>query len=330
VSGKISVLINYLHSSRCLVVFDNLESILQSGTQAGKYREGYEEYRYLFRRVGESKHQSCLILTSREKPAEIALLETETLHTRALNLKGLEPPGAQEILKEKGLSGPKDPEENILKLINMYSGNPLALKIVSTVIKELFGSKISSFLLQETFVFGDIRELLDKQFERLSKLEKIIMYWLAINRGPIALAELREDIVPPEPLPRLLEALDYLKRRSLIETSARGFTLQNVIMEYMTDRLIEQVSSEIKSGEIDSLNTYALMKATANENVREAQVRLILKPVLASLTDVEKRLQTILASLESHSQILIGYAGGNILNLLLQAKVKLMVVNSLN
>jgi WD40 repeat protein/DNA-binding CsgD family transcriptional regulator len=327
VSGKISVLIDYLHSSRCLVIFDNLESILQSGTQAGKYREGYEEYRYLFRRVGESEHKSCLILTSREKPAEIALLETETLRTRALNLKGLEPPGAQQILKEKGLSGSK---EKILELIDMYDRNPLALKIVSTVIKELFDSKISSFLLQETFVFSDIRELLDKQFERLSKLEKTIMYWLAINRKPITVAELREDIVPPEPLPRLLEALDYLKRRSLIETSARGFTLQNVIMEYMTNRLIEQVSSEIKSGEIDSLNTYALMKATANEHVREAQVRLILKPVLASLTDVEKQLQTILASLKFHSQILIGYAGGNILNLLLDKEVKLNGYNFSN
>jgi len=35
--------------------------------------------------------------------------------------------------------------------------------------------------------FGDIRELLEQQFERLSDQEKEIMYWLAINREPVSL-----------------------------------------------------------------------------------------------------------------------------------------------
>jgi len=56
----------YLRSSRCLLVLDS-ESILRSGELAGRYCSGYEGYGQLLRRVGDERHQSCLVLTSREK-----------------------------------------------------------------------------------------------------------------------------------------------------------------------------------------------------------------------------------------------------------------------
>jgi len=49
-------------------VLDNIESVLKEGSRAGQYREGYEEYGKLIQRVGEANHQSCFLLTSREKP----------------------------------------------------------------------------------------------------------------------------------------------------------------------------------------------------------------------------------------------------------------------
>jgi len=58
--------------------------------------------------------------------------------------------------------------------------------------------------------FGDIRELLEQQFERLSDQEKEIMYWLAINREPVSLFELQSDIVSPVPPTKLLSALESL------------------------------------------------------------------------------------------------------------------------
>jgi hypothetical protein len=79
------------------------------------------------------------------------------------------------------------------------------------------------------------------------------MYWLAINREPVTLSELRADFVPQVSLGDLLEALTSLERRclidkvtpTLIEGSRTLFTLQPVVMEYMTDRLIEQVCEEV-------------------------------------------------------------------------------------
>ncbi|MBH8563090.1 hypothetical protein I8748_13010 [Nostoc sp. CENA67] len=61
-------------------------------------------------------------------------------------------------------------------------------------------------------------------------------------------------------------------RRSLIEKSAAFFTLQPVVMEYLTDRLIFETRKNIISSELEFLNCYALMEATAKDYVREAQI----------------------------------------------------------
>src|SRR5437588_2305736 len=105
VDDQISLLLEYLREYRFLLVLDNLESILQRGIRAGHYQDGYESYGKLIQRVGEEKHQSCLLLTSREKPKEIALLEGSSSLVRAFRLEGLKPSEGQEILKDKGLHG---------------------------------------------------------------------------------------------------------------------------------------------------------------------------------------------------------------------------------
>ncbi|MFN6562534.1 MAG: NB-ARC domain-containing protein [Nostoc sp. ChiSLP01] len=335
-SERVSRLLDYLQNNRCLLILDNAESILRSGSRAGVYREGYEEYGELLRRVGEATHQSCLLLTSREKPKEIALLEGETLPVRSLPLSGLKVLEGQEILKLKGLSAKED---ELQVMIERYAGNPLALKIVATTIQDIFDGNFSEFLQQDTAVFGDIRDVLEQQFERLSDLEKDIMYWLAINREPITLKELRDDIISPIPQAKLLEAIESLGRRSLIEKAsptliekaspavvkktASLFTLQPVVMEYMTTSLIERACEEILTENIDLFRRHALMKATGKDYVKDTQIRLIIKPVINGLLqtfrskkNIENKLTQILVKLRETSPLEPGYTGGNILNLL--------------
>ena len=64
--GKILRLIHYLRTSRCLLVLDNAESILQGGDRTHRYCEGYKGYGDVFKCIGETAHRSCLMLTSRE------------------------------------------------------------------------------------------------------------------------------------------------------------------------------------------------------------------------------------------------------------------------
>lgn len=327
VNGQISELIKYLRQSRCLLVLDNLESVLQSGQQTGRYRQGYEGYGQLISRVSDERHQSCLILTSREKPGEILIREGETLPVRSLQLAGLQASASEKILHEKGLV---ESEAACGHLIDHYSGNPLALKIAAATIRSLFSGNITAFLNQGTVVFGDISELLDQQFNRLAALEQQVMYWLAISREWITLEELQADIVPTVSQSELLETLASLQGRSLIESSRIGFSQQPVVMEYMTQQLIKQFYYAISARELGFLNQYALIKAQTKDYIREAQTRLILQPVrdkLLAAFETRQNLETqcngLITKLRNKSLYKEGYAAGNLLNLFWQLQSNL-------
>jgi len=190
VNGRVSRVIDCLRKHRCLLVLDNAESILRSDSRAGQYLEEYEEFGELLRLVGEVAHQSCIVLTSREKPKEIALLEGETLPVRALQLKGLKEAEGQELFKARGCFCKTEFEWKVL--IEHYGGNPLALKMVAAAIQELFAGNVSElmeYLSQRTLVVEDIRDLLERQFNRLSELEREVMYWLAIQGERILISD---------------------------------------------------------------------------------------------------------------------------------------------
>lgn len=338
VDGRVSKLIDYLGKYRCLVVLDNAESILHSGdacgkdrvSGAGKYRGGYEGYGELVKRVGESTHQSCLVLTSREKFKEIALLEGETLPVRSLQLSGLKQAEGQEIFKLKGSFCGTEEEWKVV--IEHYAGNPLALRIVAASVQECFDGNISEFinyLNKGTLVFDDIRDVLERQFNRLSDMEKEIMYWLAIEREPISLSQLRDDVLSLESKQKLLETIKSLGRRSLLEKKDATFTQQPVVMEYVSERLIEQVCKEIFNGEFALLISHALIKAQAKDYVRESQVRVILACIAENLCaifrgkqNVQKQLDKILLKIREESCIPT-YGCGNIINLFSQLNLDL-------
>lgn len=319
VNEQISILINCFREHRCLLILDNVETLLCSGSRAGQYLARYEEYGEFFKRLGESNHQSCLLITAREKPKEIALMEEKNAPVRVFHLNGLAESESNEILKRKGLKGS---ESEFNSLCEWYAGNALVLKIVASTIKDLFNGCISSFLKHKLTVFGDIRDLLEQHFERLSDIEKDIMYWLAINREPVSISELDGDLVSSISNLNLVEMLESLRRRFLSEQSNACFTLQPILMDYVTDRLIEKICEEVINQELSLFHNYALIKATAKDHVRQTQVRLILQPVTNKLIIafkgkccLEKQLFQMLTDLRDNS-LNIGYAGGNIINLL--------------
>lgn len=226
---RICQLMYYLRSAPCLLILDNVESVLQSGNCGGRYREGCEDYGQLFRIVGEASHSSCLVLTSREKPRGLAYQEGKSLPVRCKYMGGLQEIEAREILMTKGIFGW---EEEWKKLSHFYAGNPLLLKIVATAIQDLFEGNISEFLAQGTLVFGEISDILKQQLNRLSDLEKHVMDWLAINSKAMTLEKLRQAI-PSVSQQELLEVLQSLQARSLIEKTDAGFTQQPMVREYV-------------------------------------------------------------------------------------------------
>lgn len=243
-NGKISRLVEELRKHRCLVILDDFEAVLRPEELAGHYREGYEGYRDLIVRLCEVNHNSCLVLVSSEEPAELALLAGEKV--RSLK-PAISEEIAREIFQEKGLFTQAQEWEILLA---RYGGNLLALKIVAITIHEFFEGNVLKFLeATALFVEEHISNLLAQQFDRMSSSEQEIAYWIAIAQTPVSLATLREHIWANLSLSDLLKNLDSLGRRSVIEKINDGtetvFMLQPLIVQYVSDRLGEQIRSEV-------------------------------------------------------------------------------------
>jgi hypothetical protein len=192
--GRLGLLLEFLRDQRALLVLDNLEMLLEEGEGTGRMRAGYEDYERLLRQVAQTEHQSCLLLTSREKPRDLVALEGSRTPVRSLRLSGLERDASRQLLEERELVGTLHDRE---QLIERFVGNPLALKIVAETIVELFGGEITPFLEQGEVIVGSVRELLGEQFARLSEVEQTVLLWLAILREPVSIEELLSVLGAP-------------------------------------------------------------------------------------------------------------------------------------
>ncbi|BAU65947.1 WD-40 repeat-containing protein [Stanieria sp. NIES-3757] len=234
INEQISLLMRYLSCYHCLLIFDGLEVILEANKLAGFYQENYTNYSQLLKRIAEESHQSCLLITSQDEPADLFLLQQNPIKSLSLGSLGT---AAKEIFREQGLAEPHLWQYLIIR----YSGNPLVLKLIAAIIKDIFGGNISDFLGMKTEIDVMLptlfKQLLSKQFERLSMLEKKVMYCLASHRQSVTLKKLQEYIKPPVYLSDLTQALVSLKRRSLIEVTSlsnkSAFTLQPLVMKYV-------------------------------------------------------------------------------------------------
>ena len=232
------------------------------------------------------------------------------------------------MLRARGISGA---EAKLEELVQRYSGNPLALKLVADTAHSLFAGDID-MLIGEAPVFGDIYDVLNEQISRLSPLEDEILTWLAIEREPVTSQTILDDLAIQPHKSQLLEALRSLYFRSLLEQALpqrsgkrKGvprYTLQNVVMTYATSRLVEAVCQEILSGVANLLQQYALLKAHTKEYIQESQRRLLLEPVAQWLVNrlgkagAVKKLHQLLETVRAEPALTLGYAGANILHLL--------------
>ncbi len=323
IADLLSRLVQHLQEKRCLLILDNAESILEDCNRAGIYRAGYEGYGQLFKIVGETYHKSCLILTSREKPQGLNGLEGDKLPVRCHQVQGLSTRAGREIFSAIGsYSGS---EEDWSTLIERYIGNPLALKIVATFIRDVFDSNLNhflKFLQQDSFIFDDIQDLLGQQFQRLSGLEAEVLYWLAIHRAPISYQDIQADMLSPISMGELLQTVAALQNRSLIEKSANYFTLQPVVMEYMTAQLIQKVSTSIQQHQVNGLAQYPLVKAQSPVSIVETQRCLIVLPIVNRLLaafgtpeGIIEHLFSLIPKLQEQAHLKTGYFCSNLLHL---------------
>jgi len=330
--GQLGLLLRLARQRRTLFVLDNLETILEAGEVAGRFLPGYEAYGQFLDRMAQSAQNSAVLVTSREQPAGFARWMQSYRGVHRLRLNGLDDDTGPQLLRQY-ISAPA---ADLVTLSQSFSGNPLALLLAARTVHELFAEDVSAFLALDQLVFGDVENVLAGQFERLSPLEQQILYQLALAREPLSWPQLRQWL-PAGPTPTaLLDSLQSLQRRSLVESqrsdtpgfadtqSVHGrFGLQNVVMEFVTEKLVAQMAAEVEGGELKWMRRLALTRADTIQYIREMQARLILQPILQRLLNGKgeavwaSQARRLLDSLRGEASIQVGYAAVNLLHLLL-------------
>jgi DNA-binding MarR family transcriptional regulator len=107
----------------------------------------------------------------------------------------------------------------------------LYLKTVANLIQEL-GGCAAELLPNDTILLSeDLKDILQWQCDRISPIEKQVILLLAQESEPVNLAKLIENSLIPTT--DLLNALQSLSRRCLIEQQANSYTLLPIIRQYI-------------------------------------------------------------------------------------------------
>ncbi|MBV6628126.1 MAG: NACHT domain-containing protein [Rivularia sp. (in: Bacteria)] len=222
--GLIDLLLEKLEKHRCLLILDGFETVTNNNLEESM---AYSDFLQI---LLENKHQSTVIITSREKHSRIGILEHIGLHSIKLN--SLQLNDVKQIFNQRGsYLGTK---EDWCNLIKYYGGNPLALKIAANLINKYFLGNITQYLedLQASkFILSDFQNLLIEEFKKLSVLEQSVMQKLASYSHEVSLSQLNQDLSDSKVKPYLLDILDSLNSRALIEHHKAYLKLQPFVAE---------------------------------------------------------------------------------------------------
>ncbi|HEY9602632.1 MAG TPA: NB-ARC domain-containing protein, partial [Allocoleopsis sp.] len=180
---------------------------------------------------------------------------------------------------------------------------------------------------------------------RLSDLEKEVVYWLMIEGKPVSLSKLRDNLLFPPTRSQLLEVLASLERRSLIdkaspmlieettEASETLFALQPLVMKYAIEEFVEQALDEIDAvleaqdiGQFKLLRNHALIqpRSMSQPDGRKiyASTRILtgLRAGLQAMfqcdnSSIAQELSEILPLLIGKSPSAVGYTGRNLVEI---------------
>lgn len=231
IDDNLKQLFDVFTDKKCLIILDDVHNIFTQGEFSGQYHSVYQDYQNFFKMVTETEHQSHLILISQEQCAEMECLDEELYPIKSLKLSGLED---GKILSGIGL---KQDQDSGLKLIEKYQGNPMYLKDVALLIKDVFDGDVAEFLAEDSLVITkEMRSHFNQLFNRLSPVEQKIVLELSKFDQPVSREDLRQhlDLSSMD----LINGLKSLQQRYLvskIKADTILFNLSCIFKEYMIE-----------------------------------------------------------------------------------------------
>jgi len=319
IKDKALIFQKYLIDKKCLIVLDGFESLFELQKSNGIYQKKYAEYKEFLLNIGQTAHQSCVIVTSREIPNEVCFMKGGNSSVRLLILEGLDQKASLKLLHLKGLKHLGINKLNLIK--EYYLANPLFLKITTSSICTLYAGNLNMFSGEYMRSCSIINELLKNTISRLSELEKKLMYLVAINIHPISLTELRAQLCPNYSEIIINEAIYSLRMRLLMDLNQEQYTEKDLIMDYIIDNFIDNIFNDIKNKTFKFLDEFVLVNIHSNEDIQKIQQSKIVEPLIERINEYfpkkiifKEHCQEILQKLIYNDQI-NGYAAENLINL---------------
>lgn len=230
INSEIYKFLDFLCQKKCLIIFDNLESIFSSQKFSGQYKPEHENYRTFLKMIREREHQSCLVVVSQEKCQEMLVLDQKSNSNYCLDLLCLED-YADQILQNQNLKN----QEYWSHLIKLYQGNPKYLQDISMLIKEVFDGEIVEFLQEEKMsLTEDMKSDFNSIWQKLSDIEKAIVLETSNRDISIFINKLKHRLSLS--LTDISNGLQSLIRRFLLDyvpDNHKLFKLYSIFREYI-------------------------------------------------------------------------------------------------
>ena len=313
VSTLFDKLLIHLQQQRCLIVLDNMVSLLDGGN--------YAEYHQLFQVITRYNHKSAIVLTSRLKPPKYENLVQTYPSIQSYALQGLAYDGIQAFLQSQAINASS---EDITTLMQRTGGHPIVMQSAIRKIGSIYRNL--SELLAKSQTSAELTPILDDQFAHLNAVQIDLVYWFAIEREWVSLETLQEKSVHPDmSFEGEMAILQLLQEEQLLEQKSDKdmvYRLKQYAIDYVLERLVLAICLEIESEAINLFMTHAIVQAQAKDYIRRSQQTFILEPIVRHLLatigpqKIVDRLEQIIVTIRERVPLASGYAGSNTLTLL--------------
>ncbi len=326
-------LIELLQTYHCLIVFDQFEAVLDRSIHNQDYLPNYSDYHHLLRDIATAQGSSVLLITATHLPQQfnndLAVRYHETVER--YSVKGLDWKYTRKLLDTYHLDAP---DSELKQLTNHFGGHPSAIKSAILKITDGHYSSVSDYLTH-ALRDGDHIKATVNELEQGSPSGVEALYWLAIEREYTTLDRLRH--LMRESRNTVLEAMQWLTSTYLAEqhpADLNTYRIRSDALDYITQQLIDRTIHAVLDEDIPLLLKYGLNLAGSWDHIYNAQVELLLKPIVNGLVEkvgqphTVRLLKKLVIRLQTDEwRGIRGYAAANIINLLLTMGVSLDGMN---
>lgn len=316
-------LVQLFRQRKLLIVIDGLEHLFQSQGLAGVFQDASACYSRWLQQLANSTLRGSLMLVSRAIPQVLYQRGAMRLGTGTVaihSLKGWPSPLDRQWLEAQGVAAA---EADWQELLAFCGGHPELLDTTVDLILNEYQNDVGAFLAMPEQALGQMRRVLDHD---LAPEEQVLLPWLVLS--PLRYAEIAALWIPCFTRDQLLQGLESLERRNLVESREGVYALQPLaLVRCAADLWVNKLVNELRSSTLDWLHWCPLRRVDVPEWLQQRQQTYVLLPLIERLQRdyVSREKQTALIAQQiaavrhsDYGQGPVGqgdYAIGNLLNM---------------